>query len=108
VRGSDWTAFAFYFSRVDAADSRLILEREWAKSQQNKGDGAQIIAMAMSAIDAKRADEMARQIADKAFGSPDARRKIGQYLQTSEALRRDFPFDRWGAGDTWEAGDPEW
>lgn len=107
-RGNAWPFYAFYYVRVDAATARLILEREWEKSRQNKYEGAQGIAMAMSAIDANRAVEMANQIPDKNFASPEARRKIGQYLQTSEELRRDFPFDRWGASDTWEAGQPEW
>ena len=92
---------------MDAAQSRLILEREWALAQEKK-ERVRSVAMAMSAIDAKRADEMARQIADKDFESSEARRKIGQYLQTSEELRRDLPFDRWSASDTWSPGDEEW
>ncbi len=105
---NSWPGFAFYYARVDPAAARLILEREWAKSQANQFAGAQRIAMAMSAVDARRADEMARQIPDKKFESPEARRKIGQYLQTSQDLRRDLPFDRWNASDTWTPGDPEW
>jgi hypothetical protein len=62
--------------------------------------------MAMTAIAGKRADEMARQIPE---GDPDmfqdTRRKIGVYLIANEEARRDFPFDRWGASDTWEPGD---
>jgi hypothetical protein len=107
VQRNLWPTYAFYFARVDAAQSRLILEREWVLSLEKK-ERSGAIARAMSAIDATRADEMARQIADKEFESPEARRKIGQYLQTGEELRRDLPFDRWGASDTWSPGDEEW
>jgi hypothetical protein len=106
VRGNAWPFFTFYYARVDAAASRLILEREWAKSQQTNSGSMEGIAMAMTAIAGKRADEMARQIPE---GDPDmfqdTRRKIGVYLIANEEARRDFPFDRWGASDTWEPGD---
>ena len=107
-----WPAFAFYFARVDAAQARLILEKSWSAATAKKAEGHALsaIARAMSAIDARRAWEMARQIpaGDKNFWSLEARHKIGQYLAASEGQRRDWPFERWGATDTWDAGDADW
>ncbi len=107
-----WPTFAFYYARVDAAGARLILEREWGQAIERKTQGQtlQAFARAMTPIDGRRAWEMARQIPveDKNFWSLEARRKIGQYLAASEEQRRDFPFDRWGATDTWSPGDEDW
>ena len=110
-RGGFWAPYAFYLARADAATARLELEREWsARLAGNEGQNLAPIAMAMSAVDGERALEMARQIPSGKdnFWSLEARRKIGQYLVATPAQRRDWPFDRWGATDTWQPGDEEW
>jgi hypothetical protein len=106
-----WAPFAFYLARVEPAEARLILEREWgeAKVRKVEGPSTQDIALAMSAIDGRRAWEMAKQFeGDKDYWSMEIRRKIAQYVAMGEEKRRDFPFDRWGAIDTWEPGQDEW
>ena len=110
-RSGFWAPYAFYLARADAATARLELEREWsARLASNEGQSLAPLARAMSAVDGSRALEMARQIpaGKENFWSLEARRKIGQYLVASEAQRRDWPFDRWGATDTWQPGDEEW
>ena len=110
-RGGFWAPYAFYLARADAGAARLELEREWsARLANNEGQSLSPIAMAMSAADGSRALEMARQIpaGKDNFWSLEARRKIAQYLVADENQRRDWPFDRWGATDTWEPGEQEW
>lgn len=110
-RGGFWAPYAFYLARADAASARLELEREWsANLASNEGQNLSPIAMAMSAADGSRALEMARQIpkGKDNFWSLEVRRKIGQYLMADKAERRDWPFDRWGATDTWSPSDEEW
>lgn len=110
-RGGFWAPYAFYLARADAGAARLELEREWSsRLASNEGQNLAPIAMAMSAADGSRALEMARQIprGKDNFWSLEARRKIGQYLVADENQRRDWPFDRWGATDTWQPGEQEW
>ena len=110
-RGGFWAPYAFYLARADAATARLELEREWSsRLANNEGQNLAPIAMAMSAADGSRALEMARQIprGKDNFWSLEARRKIGQYLVADAQQRRDWPFDRWGATDTWSPGEQEW
>ncbi|BCM93963.1 hypothetical protein IAD21_05858 [Abditibacteriota bacterium] len=112
-RDSAWPSYAFYFARVDPAAARLELEREWATQllkTDGDGHGLSKIAMAMSAIDGKRALEMAHAIPKGSdnFWPLETLMKVAQYFITTPEQRRDFPFDRWGATDTWQPGDAEW
>ncbi len=110
-RSGFWPPYAFYLARADASAARLELEREWSsRLASNDGQSLAPIARAMSAADGSRALEMARQIprGEDNFWSLEVRRKIGQYLIADKAERRDWPFDRWGATDTWSPGDEEW
>jgi hypothetical protein len=110
-RGNAWAPFAFYYAHVQPAQARLILEKNWGELNLKKASGQELsIARAMSVIDGRRAWEMALEIPkeDKNFWSIETRRKIGQYLVTSEKDRANFPFDRWGATDTWDVGQDEW
>lgn len=110
-RGGFWAPYAFYLARTDAATARLELEREWSsRLASNEGQSLSPIARAMSAADGSRALEMARQIprGKDNFWSLEVRRKIGQYLMADETQRRNWPFDRWGATDTWSPGEQEW
>ncbi len=89
-----WANFAFYSARADAAQARFILEREWGLATQKKDENNVLgsLAFAMSAIDGTRAWQMALEIPEgNRFASFEARRKIGLYLTTSEARRRDYP-----------------
>lgn len=113
VSSNPWPSYAFYFARVDPAAARLELERTWGEQLLKTGsDGASLtkIAMAMSAVDGKRALEMANAIPKGSdnFWPLHTRVKIAQYLMASPELRRDFPFARWGATDTWQPGDEDW
>ena len=111
ARGGFWAPYGFYLARADAASARLELEREWsARLASNEGQNLAPIARAMSAANGARALEMARQLpaGKDNFWSLEARRKIGQYLVATPDQRRDWPFDRWGATDTWGPGDEEW
>ena len=107
-----WAPLAFYYAPIRPATARLMLEKSWGELVGKKAQGQELqaIARAMSAIDGRRAWEMARAMPreDKNFWSLESRRKIGQYLAASEKDRRDFPFDRWGATDTWDVGQDEW
>ncbi len=102
-----WAGYAFYSARSNAAQARFLIEREWglARQKMTEGDELGALALAMAAIDAPRAWQMAREIpADNQNASLEARRKIGLYLAAAEATRRDFPFgnqnwDEWRALD---------
>lgn len=107
-------AFAFYYSRVDPAASRLILETEFARHlQQPTGDTnnawqfngeLRSIAAAMAAVDVERALELSLMIPlsdpqQGDFSQAGAQRRIAQYLLLSEAERRNKPFQEWNVVD---------
>lgn len=107
-------AFAFYYSRVDPAASRLMLEAEFARRlQQPKGDAGSIwqanwqlrsAAAAMAAIDVERALELSLMIPVDDLNQGDsaqaeAQRSIAQYLLLSDSQRRTKPFQEWNVVD---------
>jgi protocatechuate 3,4-dioxygenase beta subunit len=104
------SAFAFYYAPIDPAESRLMLEREWARQLENRGGGGNNwngsdLVLAMAAIDIDRALEMAQALpSDNARF--DTQRKIAQYVLASSEVRRTMPFNRWNASDTWTPGTP--
>ena len=104
--------FAFYYSRIDPAESRLMLETEFASGLQKGDDGGRYSwlvppVLAMAAVDIDRALEMARSIPERDPNARfDAMRKIAQYVLATESVRRTMPFDRWNASDTWMPGTP--
>jgi hypothetical protein len=104
--------FAFYYSRIDPAESRLTLETEFASGLQKGDDGGRYFwlvppVLAMAAVDVDRALEMARSIPERDPNARfDAMRKIAQYVLATESVRRTMPFDRWNASDTWMPGTP--
>lgn len=106
---NSWIPFAFYFARADPAMSRLILEREWARGLEAKGDADDLasMAVAMAPVDAKRADEMARSLSSSGWGN-DARRKIARFLVSDDATRRGFTLSRIGSREAWDAGEVQW
>ncbi|MBV9469620.1 MAG: carboxypeptidase regulatory-like domain-containing protein, partial [Abitibacteriaceae bacterium] len=109
--GDDGTAaLAYYYSRIDPAESRLLLETEfsrWRRSlagildgqDRNKQIGS--IATAMVAIDIERAIEMSWIIPtagrNNGWSPPqlDAQRAIAQYLLLSDNQRHERPFNQW-------------
>jgi hypothetical protein len=110
-------ALGFYLAQVAPGRSQALLEWEWARLLTSSGDrngsrNSRILAMAMVAVNAERALEMARSIPPvvKEDGSEDfsarfeAQRKIAQYMVAPEAVQRTIRFDRWGASDTWTPG----
>jgi hypothetical protein len=106
----DAVTFAFYLAPAEPAQSRVLLENTWVEAASKKNSsGLFDVARAMARLDANRALEMAKAIPDDdGFLSLEARRKIAQWVEADETQRRDWPFDRWGASDTWTPGDEEW
>lgn len=121
---NDWSRqtlapLAFYYARVDAGEARQMLEIAYAARRQERAEGANTrlinaeyrgwyvgdLVRAMVAIDAERAQEMAREMNDQERF--DTLRKIAQYMMADDKLRSTMAFDRWGAGDTWMPGEPE-
>jgi hypothetical protein len=110
VNVEDSTAFAFYRARIAPQQSRALLEAEFTRLNAVRTDaqsGVRLsqVARAMSAIDVERALQIARTIPDD-FWRFDTQRKIAQYVVAPEAVRRDIPFERWGATDNWQPGTP--
>ncbi|MBV9468211.1 MAG: carboxypeptidase regulatory-like domain-containing protein, partial [Abitibacteriaceae bacterium] len=115
--GNDGTAeFAFYYSRIDPAASRLILESEFARQlQAPKGDDSyqrsytiRSIVMAMAAIDVDRALEMSFLMPppDKGqeWNNPqaEAQRSIAQYILLPETDRHTKQFQQWDVVNGWD------
>ncbi len=106
-----WIGFAFSYARANPAQSRLILEREWASSLQKKieADDLSLIARAMAPVDARRATEMARQLSAQSKNwATEAQIKIARYLVADEATRRDFVLDPNSPDAPWNAGELQW
>jgi len=104
--------FAFYYARVDPAESRLMMEAELSRRRQQGGEHGHFFSLvsptlAMAAVDVDRALVLARSIpAGGSDGHFDAQRKIAQYVLATDAVRRTMLFDRWAASDTWRPGTP--
>lgn len=104
------TQLAFYYARVDPAESRLLLELEFADrlehpDPRNPGWSLMPVCLATAAVDVDRALEMTGSIPEDEAGARfDARRKIAQYILAPEDVRRSLHFDRWTASDTWIPG----
>lgn len=103
-----WIPFAFGYARANPAQSRLILEREWAKSREAKADDDVLanIATAMAPVDGQRAADMARELGGN-WGF-DAQIKIARYLVADDATRRGFVLNRIGSREGWDAGELQW
>ena len=110
--GDSSATFAFYHRLIDPAESRLMIETEFAELKRTAGlmnPGWSFVrpALAMAAIDVNRALEMANSISETETNARfDARRKIAQYVLAPESVRRTLAFDRWNASDTWIPGQP--
>jgi hypothetical protein len=100
--------FAFYAAVMAPAESRLRIERDFAKETTSNEQGwswtGEKCAIAMAAVDSERAYQMSKQVPGEA--GFDAQRKLVQYLCATDDVRRTLRFDRWGASDTWTPGTP--
>jgi hypothetical protein len=103
--GSFDPRFAFYYSRIDPAETRVTMESEFARRRSATAEEGPFVLtppiLAMAAVDVDRALEMARSIA-----LLDAQRKIAQYVLAPDSVRRTLAFNRWNASDTWIPGTP--
>jgi hypothetical protein len=93
--------FAFYYSRVDPAFSRTMIERQWAADTAPTASDSSFFlrgdALAMVAIDPHRALGMAHAIPDE-DERLDAIHRIAQYIMEPRGARDMIPFDVWSAG----------
>jgi hypothetical protein len=103
--GSFDPRFAFYYSRVDPAEARVMMEAEFSRRRSATAEEGPFVLtppiLAMAAVDVDRALQMAR-----ATASLDAERKIAQYVLAPDSVRRTLAFNRWCASDTWIPGTP--
>jgi hypothetical protein len=104
------SAFAFYYAAVDSAESRLMLEREWARQLETHGGGGsdwgpRELPLAMAAIDVERALEMAQALPRRqcSLRHPAQDRPVCSGFAASASH---MPFNRWNASDTWMPGTP--
>ena len=115
-RGTNWdnssgiAEFAFYLSRDDPATARLLLEQEYSRRLDapgmNNNSVSGSIALAMIALDADRALEIARTFPITKSRRSEARfetfKKIARYLLMSADERRKLDFNTWQA--EWDTG----
>lgn len=86
-------AYAYYYSRVDPIESRLLLEAEFAQAMQKVGSNAlpqaaHMIPLAMTPLDIPRALEMAREYTVKTDSSYNIFRDILAYLLATPEERK--------------------
>ena len=99
--------YAFYHAGADPAQSRLLLEAEWARRIGDGTDGddygrsnnLRLIAQAMTAVDLDRALEMARSIPDGMGQQTSLRSHFLRYVLASDAERRVMTFEQFGTRD---------
>ena len=107
MHGDGRKELAFYLSRADPAAARLLLEREYCRvgnyNDPHSSQGAlQAIAMAMAALDADRALEIALTIApheENNYQRFAALRSIAQYLLMNDEKRAVLRFEDWSSSD---------
>jgi hypothetical protein len=109
-QGPSYSEFAFYYSRIDPAYCRILLESQFAKNIRNTNqyhgsDGAEADVAAMCAIDINRAAEMAGQI-PTTDASYEAGLKPAQYLLLTQQQRYAIPFSDWADDPGWVPGTP--
>jgi hypothetical protein len=105
-----YSDFAFYYSHVDPAYCRLLLESQFAKNNRDTpqyiaGDGTEANVLGMCSIDINRALELAGEIKDP-YVSYLATVKAAQYLLLTPKQRTAIPFAEWTANFQWVPGTP--
>ena len=93
-------AYAFYHSAIDPAESRLLIESEWAWRTTRKSDSNRInvmrqLAQAMAAIDVERALELAREQPAQYGERSNLHAQIIKYVLASPAARRVMYFEEY-------------
>jgi mono/diheme cytochrome c family protein len=109
-QGPSYSDFAFYYSHIDTALSRILIEEQFTKDsmghgQYYHGDSIQSDVAAMCAIDINRADEMAGTIKDQERRFL-AGLKPAQYLLLTPQQRSAVPFSQWSNRSQWTPGTP--
>jgi hypothetical protein len=107
--GPSYSDFAFYYSHIDPALSRILVEEQFAKDNLGSnpnygGDSAQADVAAMCAIDINRAIEMAGTIQDQSCYY--AGLKPAQFVLLTPQQRNEIPFSQWGNNSDWTPGMP--
>jgi hypothetical protein len=107
-RGLSYSGFAFYYSNIDPAFSRLLLESQFIKNNEtaeqfSDADNTDADVAAMCAIDINRAAELAGEIKD-ANTSYHARLRPAQYLLLTPQQRSTIPFEDWIRRFDWVPG----
>ena len=108
-QSSDITAYAMYYSAVDPASSRLMLESDFVKFKQagqSRGQWAlEDVADAMSVVDVGRAVELAKQIRDLTTRGY-ALAKIARYALASDDGKQKLMRLLWTRSEAWYYGGP--
>jgi hypothetical protein len=100
-----YSDFAFYYSHIDPAFSRLLVEEQFAKDRRQTSrnynfDNVESTVAAMCPIDIDRATEMAQTIE----GDPLIGLKPAQYVLLTPQQRNEIPFSQWGSSWGWVPG----
>jgi hypothetical protein len=107
--GPNYPDFAFYYSHIDPAYSRLLMEAQFVKNlnatEHLGGDSDGEDVAAMCAIDINRAVELAGEIKDP-YASFSAGLKPAQYLLLTPQQRDAIPFEDWANSTDWVPGTP--
>ena len=96
-------AFAFYYSLVDPAESRMMVEMEFTRRRRQPDfdrPGRTVLSpiLAMAAIDLDRALEMADELPPDAWEGIEAKRRIAKYVCASALERRAMYAAAWDVG----------
>jgi hypothetical protein len=99
--GPSRSDFAFYYSHIDPAFSRILLEEQFPKDNQEINgsvgqDSAQADVAAMCAIDIHRAAQMAESI-KYPYQCYTAGLKIAEYVLLTPQQRNALSFSQWGS-----------
>ena len=106
--GQSVAEYAYYCSALDPAESRILLETEFAarlqalKAPSSEDYKLSDLALAMTALDVNRALAMAR-IIPLPFVRQDALHNIAEYVLAPYAIRNEMPFQCWAreSPETW-------
>jgi hypothetical protein len=112
-QGPSFSDFAFYYSHIDPALSRILIEEQFARDNRGSnqyygGDSVQSDVAAMCAIDISRAVEMAGSIKDQnqGYNTYAAGLKPAQYVLLTPQQRSEIPFSQWSNSSDWVPGTP--
>ncbi|MBV9467801.1 MAG: carboxypeptidase regulatory-like domain-containing protein, partial [Abitibacteriaceae bacterium] len=109
--------FAYYYSRLDPAESRLLLEAEFTRQKQiprttdnrwQYSNNLTNLIAAMAAVDIDRAMELTYLLPppdkDDQWNNPqtEGQRLIAQYVLLSDAERRSKSFRDWDKSNGWQ------